>query len=250
MRRKIVAGNWKMHGSKAMVEELLSALVANTLQVNIETIVFPPYPYLDQTQRLLQGSSIQWGAQNLATAEKGAFTGEVSASMLKDFGCSFVLIGHSERRQLYGDTNEVIIEKCKMAHTHNIHPIICIGETLQERESQKTFNVLKNQINAILTLENWRDLLQNAILAYEPVWAIGTGKTASPEQAQEVHEFIRSTIAEQDEQIANGLPILYGGSVKPSNAAGLFAMQDIDGALVGGASLNAQDFTEICQCNS
>ncbi len=250
MRPKIVAGNWKMHGSKTMVEELLNTLKKSTKNLNTEVIVFPPYIYLPQTQTILEDSHIQWGGQNLALAEQGAYTGEISAAMLRDFACGYVLIGHSERRQYYHETDDDIAQKCLIAARYQLTFILCVGETLEQREAGNTFNVIKKQINAILTLENWRDLLQNAILAYEPIWAIGTGKTASPEQAQEVHQFIRATIAEQDTKTALNLPILYGGSVKPNSAKGLFEMIDIDGALVGGASLQPDDFTEICQCNS
>lgn len=249
MRRKIVAGNWKMHGSKLLVRELLNSLKTSTQNLATDVIVFPPFVYIPQAQTELQTSHIQWGAQNLAIAEEGAFTGEVSAPMLREFGCRYVLVGHSERRQYYHETNDEIAQKFLLAVQHELMPILCLGETLKDREGGHTFNVIQNQINAILALENWRDLMQNAILAYEPVWAIGTGKTASPEQAQEVHRFIRATIAERDAKVALHLPILYGGSVKPSNASALFTMIDIDGALVGGASLQAKDFTEICQCN-
>lgn len=250
MRRKIVAGNWKMHGSKAMAQALLSELLNSLNLDDCEAIVFPPVIYLEQIQTLLAGTRLSYGAQNLAIAEQGAYTGEISALMLQEFECEHVLIGHSERRQYYGETNETVAQKLIMAHKHNIKPVVCIGETLSEREAEQTFEVIKNQLNAILILDNWQDLLQNASLAYEPVWAIGTGRTATPEQAQEVHEFIRNTLAELDVNLAAKLPILYGGSVKPGNAKGLFAKADIDGALVGGASLKAQDFLEIIRCNS
>lgn len=250
MTRKIVAGNWKMHGSKNRVEQLLNALKSHKKSLNCEVIVFPPYIYLPLTEKLLQDTAIQWGGQNLAIAAEGAYTGEISAAMLRDFGCHYVLIGHSERRQYYHETDAEIAQKCVLAFQTGLRFILCVGETLEQREEGDTFSVIKNQINTILILENWRDLLQNAILAYEPIWAIGTGKTASPEQAQEVHQFIRATIAERDKNIAIKLPILYGGSVKPNNVNGLFKMKDIDGALVGGASLQANDFMEICQCNS
>lgn len=249
MRRKIVAGNWKMHGSKAMVHELLTALKASTENLTTEIIVFPPFVYLSQVQTELQNSPIQWGAQNAAIAAEGALTGEISARMLVEFGCRYVLLGHSERRQYYHETDAEIVQKCAMISSHKLAPVLCIGETLEDREEGKTFDVIQKQINSILILENWRELMQNAVLAYEPVWAIGTGKTASPEQAQEVHQFIRGVIAEKDTKFALQLPILYGGSVKSDNAKSLFQMSDIDGALVGGASLRAKEFMEICQCN-
>jgi triosephosphate isomerase len=250
MRSKIVAGNWKMHGSKTMVQELLSDLLDGLEADYCEAIVLPPAIYLGQTQSLLANTQLSYGAQNVAAAEQGAYTGEISAPMLQEFGCKYTLIGHSERRKYYSETNESVADKVILAHKHNIKPIICMGETLEERQAEQTFEIIKNQLTFILMLDNWRDLLQNAILAYEPVWAIGTGCTADPEQAQEVHEFIRNIIADKDVGVAMKLPILYGGSVKPDNAEGLFAKADIDGALVGGASLKAQDFLGIIRCNS
>lgn len=250
MREKIVAGNWKMHGSKAMVANLLTELKNSLSKSACKVIVFPPAIYLAQTQTVLENSVIKFGAQNVAEIDQGAFTGEISAPMLVEFGCEYVLIGHSERRQYFSETNQSVAKKMVIANQYNLKPVVCVGETLIERNNNQTFEVIKNQINSILTLENWSKLLQNAVLAYEPVWAIGTGRSASPEEAQEVHKFIRNTIAACDEKVAANLPIIYGGSVKPDNAKSLFAKPDIDGALVGGASLIVNDFLEIIQCNS
>ncbi len=252
MRAKIVAGNWKMHGSKAMINEFAEYLLANkkALPQTTEIIFFPPAIYLAHCELLFAETKLQYGAQNVYFEEDGAYTGELSAVMLAEFGCSYTLVGHSERRVYFHETNEMIAKKAAILWAHHIKPVICIGETLAQFDANQTFNVLNDQIKPLFRLENWRDLLQNATLAYEPVWAIGTGKTATPEQAQAAHGFIRGLIQAEDADLAAKLPILYGGSVKPNNAKGLFAMPDIDGALVGGASLKAQDFLEIIQCNS
>lgn len=233
-RQRIVAGNWKMNGSLIENQALLSELTPIS---GVTTIVFPPYIYLLQISELLANNAIQYGAQNLAQFDGvGAYTGEVSATMLKEFGCRYVLVGHSERRTIWKESNEEIAQKFAIAKAHGLMPILCVGETLQEREAGLAESVLKKQLSLIT---DW----ENSIIAYEPVWAIGTGVTATPEQAQAMHAYIRSFVPEN-------ISILYGGSVKASNAATLFAMPDIDGALVGGASLNAQEFMAIVSaCN-
>jgi triosephosphate isomerase len=244
MRKKLVAGNWKMHGSLAENAALLSAL--KPALAGIEAVVCVPFPYLAQAQSELAGSSIAWGAQNLSEHSKGAYTGEVSASMLRDFGCSYVIVGHSERRSLYGESDQQVAAKFIAAQAGGLVPILCVGESLEERESGITEQVVARQLDAVISAAGI-GALANAIVAYEPVWAIGTGKTASPEQAQAVHAFIRGKIAGLDAAIADGLVIQYGGSVKAANAAELFAQPDIDGGLIGGASLVAEEFAAICQ---
>mgnify|MGYP001817228946 FL=1 len=245
MRKILVAGNWKMHGSQAMVSELLTSLVAGSRDgADVDMAVFPPFPYLGQAQSLLQGSTIDWGGQNLNPVAQGAHTGEVSAGMLLDFGCRFVLVGHSERRTIYGESDEAVADRFEAALAAGLQPVLCVGETLEERESGATESVVARQLDAVLDRCGVAAFAK-AIVAYEPVWAIGTGKTASPEQAQAVHAFIRGKFAEQDDIIAGQLRILYGGSVNGSNAADLFARKDIDGGLVGGASLKAEDFLAI-----
>lgn len=239
MRKYIIAGNWKMNGSKTSVTELLDGIKNGVAGItNVDWIVFPPYPFLAQTENLLANTNIAWGAQNLSDKSSGAYTGEVSAAMLKDFGCQYVLVGHSERRALFGEDDELLAAKFVAVLDAELTPIFCVGETLEQRKNNLTKKVVNNQINAILNKG-----IEKAIIAYEPVWAIGTGVTATPEQAQEIHQYIRS-------QIAADIPILYGGSVKPDNAKTLFAMPDIDGGLIGGASLKANDFLEIGRlCN-
>ncbi len=244
MRKKLVAGNWKMHGSLAENAALLSAL--KPALAGIEAVVCVPFPYLAQAQSELAGSSIAWGAQTLSEHSKGAYTGEVSASMLRDFGCSYVIVGHSERRSLYGESDQQVAAKFIAAQAGGLVPILCVGESLEERESGITEQVVARQLDAVISAAGIGSLA-NAIVAYEPVWAIGTGKTASPEQAQAVHAFIRSKIAGLDAAIADGLVIQYGGSVKAANAAELLAQPDIDGGLIGGASLIADEFVAICR---
>jgi triosephosphate isomerase len=245
MRRILVAGNWKMHGSRAMVKELLGGLLAGAGSASqVDMAVFPPFPYLSEVQAMLAGSSITWGAQNLNPIAQGAHTGEVSAGMLLDFGCRHVLVGHSERRTIYGESDEDVAVRFEAALAAGLEPVLCVGETLDERESGETESVVDRQINAVLNRSGIA-AFERAIVAYEPVWAIGTGKTASPEQAQAVHAFIRDKFVSQDDIIAGQLRILYGGSVNGSNAADLFAREDIDGGLVGGASLKAEDFLAI-----
>jgi triosephosphate isomerase len=244
-RPKLIAGNWKMHGSIGQNSDLLNAVAQGTTGLEADVAVCVPYPYLSQTQSLLQHTHISWGAQNLSQHEKGAYTGEVSASMLTDFGCRYAIVGHSERRALYGEDNYIVALKFKAAQTAKLIPILCIGETLEQREAAITERVVAEQLDAVIELAGI-DSFAKSVLAYEPVWAIGTGKTATPEQAQEVHAFVRHRIAGRDVDIADGLQILYGGSVKAGNASELFSMPDIDGGLIGGASLVADEFIKIC----
>lgn len=249
MRRAIVAGNWKMHGSKAMVAELLDGLLSELQASNpVETVVFPPFVYIDQVAATLANTPIRWGAQDVCAQAQGAFTGEISAEMLNDFGCRYVLIGHSERRTLFNESNAEVAAKFAAAKNAGLTPILCVGETLEQREEGETVSVIAEQLDEVLGLAEGASAFSDAVVAYEPVWAIGTGLTASPEQAQEVHAAIRAQIATKDAQIAENLSILYGGSVKPDNAEQLFAMPDIDGGLIGGASLQAQAFIEIVKC--
>ncbi|OHE61777.1 MAG: triose-phosphate isomerase [Thiobacillus sp. GWE1_62_9] len=244
MRKKLVAGNWKMHGSLAENAALLAAI--KPALAGIEAAVCVPFPYLAQVQSALAGSSIAWGAQNVSEQAKGAFTGEVSASMLLDFGCKYVIVGHSERRSLYGESDELVAKKYMAAQAAGLTPILCVGESLDERESGVTEAVVARQLDAVIKAAGVASL-GRAVVAYEPVWAIGTGKTASPEQAQAVHAFIRGKIAALDSGVADRLVIQYGGSVKAANAAELMAQPDIDGGLIGGASLVADEFIAICR---
>jgi len=250
MRRKLVAGNWKMHGSLAQNSELLDEVRSGMASMsNVDCAVCVPFPYLSQVQQKLSGSNVKWGAQDVHQLDKGAYTGEVSASMLKDFGCGYVIVGHSERRAYYAESSHLVAEKFLAAQQAGIVPILCVGETLDQREKGVTEDVVAEQLDALIQLGGVK-ALNNAVVAYEPVWAIGTGKTATSEQAQAVHAFIRQRVASQDGQIASGLCILYGGSVKANNAAELFAMPDIDGGLIGGASLVADEFLAICRAGS
>ena len=247
MRRKLVVGNWKMYGRLARNQALLQGVLEGVRELNnADYAVCVPYPYLAQAQSMLQGSNVAWGAQNLSPQEEGAFTGAVAPGMLTDFSCSYVIIGHSERRGLFHESNEIAAAKFEAAQKAGLTPIFCVGETLAERESGVTEQVVAKQLDAVLERFGAKALAQ-AVIAYEPVWAIGTGKTASPEQAQAVHVFIRQRVAQHDSQIAQGLCILYGGSVKASNAVELFGMPDIDGGLIGGASLVSEDFVAICR---
>ncbi len=248
-RQKLVAGNWKMNGSKAATRSLIGEILQGISKVKAaEVVVCPPALYLAEAAALLAGSRVAWGAQNLcAEAEAaGAYTGEISAAMLLDTGCRYVIVGHSERRAYYGESDAVVAQKCVRALDAGLKPIICVGELLEEREGGRTETVVARQLDAVLAkLEVTR--LAGALIAYEPVWAIGTGKTATPEQAQAVHAFIRGRIAAHNAIIAGSIQILYGGSVKGANAHDLFNMADIDGGLIGGASLNADEFLTICQ---
>lgn len=244
MRKNLVAGNWKMNGGLAENAALLAGLKAKL--GGVQALVCVPFPYLAQAQQVLAGSWIIWGAQNLSEQQSGAYTGEVSASMLLDFGCTHVIVGHSERRSLYGESDELVAKKYSVAQAAGLIPILCVGELLAEREAGITEQVIARQLDAVIAVAGVASLAK-AIVAYEPVWAIGTGKTASPEQAQAVHAFIRNKVAALDSGVAAGLVIQYGGSVKASNAAELMAQPDIDGALVGGASLIADEFVAICK---
>ena len=246
MRKALIAGNWKMNGSLAESERLVAALKAGVSTTASATMLLcPPYVYLPAVRGWLQGSPILLGAQDLAAeVGTGAFTGEISGQMLTDVGCSHVIVGHSERRALYGETDDVVAAKFMAAQSAGLVPIVCVGETLEQRESGATRAVVERQLSTILAAAGVK-AFGKAIVAYEPVWAIGTGRTATPEQAQEVHAFIRGIIAGRDATIASGVSILYGGSVKGGNARSLLAMVDIDGGLVGGASLAAAEFLEI-----
>lgn len=247
MRRKLVAGNWKMHGTLAQNAALLDAVRGGIVAMpGVDCAVCVPFPYLAQAQQKLSGSNVKWGAQDVHQLDKGAYTGEVSAAMLRDFACSYVIVGHSERRAIYGESSHLVVEKHLAAQQAGLIPILCVGETLQQRESGVTEKVVAEQLDALIQLAGVQ-ALRNAVVAYEPVWAIGTGKTATSAQAQAVHAFIRQRVASKDGQIASGLCILYGGSVKANNAAELFAMPDIDGGLIGGAALVADEFLAICR---
>ena len=235
-----------MHGSLQGNAALLARLADGVAAVQCEVAVFVPYPYLAQAQAELNGTPLAWGAQSVSEHAAGAFTGEVAASMLGDFGCRYVLVGHSERRQLFGENDAVVAAKFLAAQQAGLVPVLCLGETLAEREAGATGVVVARQLAAVIERAGVAALAR-AVVAYEPVWAIGTGRTASPAQAQEVHAAIRAQIAAADARVAEGLQILYGGSCKPSNAAELFGMPDIDGGLIGGASLVAADFLAICR---
>jgi triosephosphate isomerase len=246
MRQPLVAGNWKMHGSRAENAQLVSGLL-DLLQPGkrAEIMLCPPFPYLLETARLLKDSGVTLGAQTVCAEAQGAFTGEVSAAMLKDAGCSYVLVGHSERRQLYAESDNLVARKFVAAQSQGLVPVLCVGETLEEREGDQTTAVVTRQLEAVLAVSGIQSLAR-AVIAYEPVWAIGTGRTATPEQAQAVHAMIRAKVTDRDATIGGSVRLLYGGSVKASNAQELFAMPDIDGGLVGGASLKADEFARIC----
>ncbi|WP_319381389.1 triose-phosphate isomerase [Thiomicrorhabdus sp.] len=251
MRKPFVAGNWKMHGSRESISILVKGLSAQVDSVKgVEIAVCPPALYIDYVQSQLQGSAIAIGAQNMAEEPvQGAYTGEISVEMLKDMNCSYVILGHSERRSIYGETDAQVANKVQVALDAGVTPILCVGETLQERESGVMESVIAGQLDAVLE-KSGIAAFDSIVIAYEPVWAIGTGVTASPEQAQEVHAFIRNKLAQADASIAEKVIIQYGGSVKPDNAAELFGQPDIDGGLIGGASLNADDFMAICKAAS
>ena len=233
-RTRLVAGNWKMHGSRETIGALLDAIVAGVDAAGAQCAVCPPFPYLAQVAERLRGTPVAWAAQNVAEHAQGAYTGEVSAAMLAEFGCRYVIVGHSERRQLYGETDAQVAAKFAAARKAGLTPILCVGETLAERDGGRTTQVVARQLGAVA--------FTAGVVAYEPVWAIGTGRNATPEQAQEVHAFLRERLPEE---MRRSTPILYGGSVKPQNAAAIFAMPDVDGGLIGGASLVAADFLAI-----
>ena len=247
MRRPLIAGNWKMNGSRSESAGLLEGIVQglNTVK-NAEMAVCPPAILVPLAMEKLQGTGITWGGQDLNVNASGAFTGEISGPMLRDFGCTYVIVGHSERRTYYGESDEIVADKFGAALEHGLTPILCVGEVLEEREAGTTEAVVARQLEAVLGKHDISSL-SNAVIAYEPVWAIGTGKTATPEQAQEVHAFIRAKLRELDAGVADKVRILYGGSMKPSNAAELLKKDDIDGGLIGGASLAADDFLGIGQ---
>jgi len=245
MREFLIAGNWKMNGSNAANRELVSGIAAGVpAGSGFSLLVCPPYPYLAAVGSALEGSPVKLGAQNVSEHESGAFTGEVAPAMLKDMGCDYVIIGHSERRAMYGESSFQVAAKFQAVQAAGLTPIVCVGETLEEREDGSTESVVDFQLNAVFDAAGI-GAFASAVVAYEPVWAIGTGKTATPEQAQEVHRHIRGRLAALDAGIAENVQILYGGSMKGENAAGLLAMPDIDGGLIGGASLKADDFLAI-----
>lgn len=247
MRRPMVAGNWKMHGTRASVAELIGGLNQQALPADVDIAVFPVSVHLGQVVEGLSGAVVSIGAQDCAVETgQGALTGEVSSEQLLDVGCKLVLIGHSERRLILGDSEEQIVRKFAAAQAAGLVPVLCVGETLEQREAGETLAVVERQLDSVIDALGVA-VLSSAVVAYEPVWAIGTGLTASPEQAQDVHAAIRARIAGKDADVAGALRILYGGSVKAANAADLFGMPDIDGGLVGGASLNADEFGAICR---
>jgi len=243
MRRKLVAGNWKMHGSHQANAELLAGITA-ARPFGCDVAVCVPFPYLSETAVALAATDVRWGAQDCSAHEQGAYTGEVSAAMLAEFGCRYAIVGHSERRQYHGETDQLVADKAKAALGKGITPIVCVGETLAQREAGETEAVVKRQLSAVIhTLGH---CVSEMVVAYEPVWAIGTGKVATPEQAQAVHALLRAQLKAATPH-ADGMKILYGGSMKPDNAATLLAQPDIDGGLIGGASLKAADFVAICR---
>lgn len=246
MRRPFVAGNWKMHGTRAenavLIEALLLGLPA---QPSVDIAVCPPFVYLWEVARLVKGSSLGVGAQSVCAEPVGAFTGEASATMLKDVGCQYAIVGHSERRGIFKETDALVARKFLAAHSHGLIPILCVGETPEERERGQMAEVVSRQLRAVLDVAGV-EAMRTAVVAYEPVWAIGTGKNASPAQAQEAHAHIRADVAARDAKIAAALRVLYGGSVKATNAREIFAMPDVDGGLIGGASLKADEFLKIC----
>jgi triosephosphate isomerase len=247
MRVKLVAGNWKMNGNLAANQMLLTALPPLLSGLTgMNCAICAPYPYLAQVEQALKGTNVAWGAQDVCQYGNGAYTGGVSAAMLADFGCSYVLVGHSERRVIFGEPDQVVALKFAVAQKAGLTPILCVGETLAERESGVTERVIARQLDAIIG-NSGVAALARTVIAYEPVWAIGTGKTATPDEAQTVHAFIRARVAVLDAKVAAGLVIQYGGSVKASNARTLFSMPDIDGGLIGGAALIADEFAAICR---
>lgn len=244
MRRKLIAGNWKMNGSIATNAALLDGIRAGANGLAADLAVCVPAPYLAQTQAALAGSPVAWGAQDVSLHASGAYTGEVSGAMLRDFACQFVIVGHSERRSLHGETDAIVAGKTLQALSSGLTPIVCVGETLGEREAGQTERVVSAQLGAVLAAV---DAVDKIVVAYEPVWAIGTGKTATPEMAQQVHAQLRALLLKADPAAGAGVRLLYGGSMKPDNARDLLAMADIDGGLIGGASLKAGDFLAIAR---
>ncbi len=246
MRQKIVAGNWKLHGSRHFATELMEQVVAGLPLDGVQVLVLPPLPYLGDLVEGFGATALAFGAQDVSSNEKGAYTGEVSAAMLVDVGATHGLVGHSERRQYHHESSELVARKFVAAIHAGLTPVLCVGETLEQREAGQTEQVIAAQLAPVLDLAGV-EAFARAVVAYEPVWAIGTGRTATPAQAQAVHAFIRGEVAKRDARIADSLPLLYGGSVKPDNAAELFSQPDVDGGLVGGASLVAEDFLAIAR---
>jgi triosephosphate isomerase len=250
MRQTLVAGNWKLNGSLESIKQLVAGITAGAGDTgNTQIAVCPPFVYIPLVSNLLADSKVAVGSQDISDQESGAFTGEVSGPMLKDFNCTYAIVGHSERRALYGEDDVFTARKFAAARKFGLIPILCVGETLEEREQGITEGVVARQLDAVIELEGI-EAIGDAVIAYEPVWAIGTGKTASPQQAQDVHAFIRGKLAGLNPGVADKVQILYGGSVKGSNAEELFAMDDIDGGLIGGASLDAGDFLAICKAGN
>lgn len=247
MRTKLVAGNWKMYGSRAFTRSLVSGLAAEFREgAPCEIAVCPPFAYLPEAAEQAAGTPIRVGAQDVSSQDEGAFTGEVSGAMLADVGCHYVIVGHSERRSLHGEADELVAAKFLAAQRHGLVPILCVGESLEEREGEHTEAVVGRQLGAVVRAAGI-DAFSKAVIAYEPIWAIGTGRTATPQQAQSVHAFIRGLLRSENGSIADLIQVLYGGSVKAANAADIFAMPDVDGGLVGGASLEAEGFASICR---
>jgi len=244
MRKKLLMGNWKMNGSTALEKELLPAIQTGLQNIHIDVAVCPPFPYLSSTISYLSGSNIKVGAQDVSSRETGAFTGEVSAKMLADIGCHYVIVGHSERRQYHAESDQLVAQKCQQVHKAGLIPVLCIGETKAQREASETEAVIASQLAAVIS-ELTEAELAKTIIAYEPVWAIGTGLAATAEQVQAVHAFLRQELAKCSENVAKTVKILYGGSVKSANAKELMHLPDVDGALVGGASLVADEFVKI-----
>lgn len=248
MRRRLVAGNWKMHGTQAAAHALMQAISVSASAIcDVELVVFPPFVHLSLCKPLFSNTPVLWGAQTVSEYPDGAYTGEVSATMLRDLDCHYVIVGHSERRQFFFERTPALVKKCEMIFNAGMLPILCVGETLAERESGLTLSVVQEQLAVVSILKDNCTAFTQIVIAYEPVWAIGTGKSASPEDAQAVHAAIRKQLLQIDVALGNETRILYGGSVKPDNAKALFNMPDIDGALVGGASLNADDFIKIAK---
>lgn len=241
MRQKLLIGNWKMNGAKSTLLDLMTGLKSGISSLTADIVVCPPFAYLDFVRTILGQSGIMLGAQTVSHQDNGAYTGEVSATMLNDLGCSYVLVGHSERRQYHHETDDVIAQQFVKAKKQSIIPVLCVGETQKEREAHLTEAVISAQIEAIMAVSDFRA----AVIAYEPVWAIGTGLSATSKEVEAVHQFIRAKVSMQQSEVAKKLQILYGGSVKPSNAAEIFAMPNVDGGLIGGASLIATDFLSI-----
>ena len=244
MRQSLVVGNWKMNGTRSSAESLAKGIIAGLGSDIADIAICVPYVFLSDVGQIVKNTRLALGAQNVADKPSGAYTGEVSATMLKEFACKYALVGHSERRTYYGDTDQSVAARFCQAQEQGVIPVLCIGETLEQRQQEQTFEVITAQLDAVVELAGIA-AFSNAVIAYEPVWAIGTGLTATDEQAQEAHHFIRQYLSAKDQTVAESIQILYGGSAKPDNALGLFAMPDIDGGVIGGASLDAESFLKI-----